>query len=155
MKAEMGTGGFSQELEDFEARFTSAYTADMLSIEEKMEKIPLRVSGIIHGGEGVEEKAFRRMAEAAETEVEGEISMMEAVASQNPEMTQIAIAQKIQKLGSDEKWQKEHQIGSLILEIGKPSLLNWVQEMTRQMQGAPRLGPGNTTARKAFSSPYG
>ncbi len=141
LKADVGASDFSQDFEDFEARFTAAYTQDIQTLQTdimtEMEKIPLRVSGIIHGREGVEEKAFRAMVVDAEAEVEGEITVMEAVAAQDPRAMQIAIAQKIQKLGNDPEWQKEHQIGSLILEMGKPTLMNWVQTMTAQMQGAP------------------
>ncbi len=138
IKAEIGG---SRELEDFEARFTAAYTQDIQTLQTdimtEMEKIPLRVSGIIHGREGVEEKAFRAMVVDAEAEVEGEITVMEAVAAQDPRAMQVAITQKIQKLGNDPEWQKEHQLGSLILEMGKPTLMNWVQTMTAQMQGVP------------------
>ncbi len=144
---------FSQELADFEARFTIAYTADMEAIREEMKKIPLRVSGIVHGQAGVEEKAFRSMVVDAEAEVEGEITVMEAAAAQDPRAMQIAIAQKIQKLGNDPEWQSEHQIGSLILEMGKPTLLNWVQEMTRQMQGAPSVGL--VSGKRSNTGPYG
>ncbi|MEE9181009.1 MAG: hypothetical protein V3U33_00355 [candidate division NC10 bacterium] len=143
----------SQEFEDFEARFTSAYTQDIQTLQTdimtEMEKIPLRVSGIIHGTAGAEEKAFRAMVVDAEAEVEGEITVMEAVAAQDPRAMQVAIAQKIQKLGNDPEWQKEHQIGSLILEMGKPTLMNWVQTMTAQMQGVPsaRLSSGGSSTK--------
>ncbi len=143
----------SQEFEDFEARFTAAYTQDIQTLQTdimtEMEKIPLRVSGIIHGAAGAEEKAFRAMVVDAEADVEGEITVMEAVAAQDPRAMQVAIAQKIQKLGNDPEWQKEHQIGSLILEMGKPTLMNWVQTMTAQMQGVPsaRLSSGTSSGK--------
>ncbi len=159
MKAELTSEkvpDISQEFEDFEARFTSAYTQDIQTLQTdimtEMEKIPLRVSGIIHGAAGAEEKAFRAMVVDAEAEVEGEISLMEATVAQDPRAMQIAIAQKIQKLGSDPEWQEKHQIGAVLLELAKPQLMGWVQTAAAQMQGIPQLGPskrGNTT------NPYG
>ncbi len=144
MKAELTSKevpDISQEFEDFEARFTAADTQDIQTLQTdimtELEKVPLRVSGIIHGAAGAEEKAFRALVVDAEADVEGEITVMEAVAAQDPPAMQLAIAQKIQKLGNDPEWQKEHQIGSLILEMGKPTLMNWVQTMTAQMQGVP------------------
>ncbi len=152
LKADLTTENASQEFEDFEARFTSAYTADMLAIKEEMEKIPLRISGMIHGAEGVEEKAFRAMVVDAEAEVEGEISLMEATVSQDPRAMQVAIAQKIQKLGGDPAWQEEHPIGAVLLEIAKPQLMGWVQTAGAQMMGAPALSSGK---RSNVKSPYG
>ncbi len=156
LKADMGASDFSQEFEDFEARFTAVYTQDIQTLQTdimtEMEKIPLRVSGIIHGAAGAEEKAFRAMVVDAEAEVEGEISVMEAVAAQDPRAMQVAIVQKIQKLGNDPEWQKEHQIGSLILEMGKPTLMNWVQTMTAQMQGTPMA---SLTSGKSSTKIYG
>ncbi len=154
MKADLGeVPDLSQELEDFEARFTSAYTSDMQAIQEEMEKIPLRVSGIVHGQAGVEEKAFRSMVVDAEAEVEGEISLMEATMAQDPRAMQVAIAQKIQKLGSDPAWQEEHPIGAVLLEISKPQLMGWIQTAAAQMQGGPaRLATGK---KGNVTNPYG
>ncbi len=146
-------GDVSQDLEDFEARFTSAYQSDIQTLQTdimtEMEKIPLRVSGIIHGAAGAEEKAFRAMVVDAEAEVEGEISMMDAVASQDPRAMQLMITQKIQKLGSDPEWQEKHQLGSLIMDLGKPSLIGWVQTMAAQMQGTLPAGMTPTLAAKS------
>lgn len=152
MKADLTPGevpDMSQEFEDFEARFTAAYTTDMAAIQEEMEKIPLRISGMIHGTQGVEEKAFRAMVVDAEAEVEGEISLVEATMAQDPRAMQVAIAQKIQKLGGDEEWQKEHPIGAVLLEIAKPQLMGWVQTAAAQMQGIPtaRLTPGTSSGK--------
>ncbi len=142
LKADLTTNDASsltQEFEDFEARFTSAYTQDIQTLQSdimtEMEKIPLRVSGIIHGAAGVEEKAFRAMVVDAEAEVDGEISLMEATVSQDPRAMQVAIAQKIQKLGNDPEWQEKHQIGAVLLEIAKPQLMGWIQTAAAQMQG--------------------
>lgn len=146
-------GDVSQDLEDFEARFTSAYTADMLAIKEEMGKIPLRISGMIHGAEGVEEKAFRAMVVDAETEVEGEISLMEATVSQDPRAMQVAIAQKIAKLGGDPEWQEEHPIGAVLLEIAKPQLMGWIQTAAGQMTGT--AGPAQLAGRKDTTNLYG
>ncbi len=141
LKVDMGASDFSQEFEDFETRFTAVYTQDIQTLQAdimtEMEKIPLRVSGIIHGREGVEEKAFRAMVVDAEAEVDGEISLVEATMAQDPRAMQVAIAQKIQKLGSDPVWQEEHQIGAILLEIAKPQLMGWIQTAAAQMQGVP------------------
>ncbi len=147
LKADLTTEDASQEFEAFEERFNVAYTADMLAIQEEIKTIPRRISGIIHAGEGNEEKAFRAMVVDAEAEVEGEISLMEATVSQDPRAMQVAIAQKIQKLGGDPEWQEEHPIGAVLLEIAKPQLMGWIQTAAGQMTGmTPTLAAKSRTS---------
>ncbi len=135
----------SQEFEDFEARFTAAYTEDMLAIQEEMKKIPLRVSGIIHGEKGNETLALQAYLDKEGVEIDEAVERAEGdFMLENPDtMAALALKHAYEADVSDD-YRAENPIKAGIFDFAKARFLPEIQAAFSGRSGPPRLGAGKT-----------
>lgn len=119
---------FDQLVEDLRGRF------DNLPAEVRKS---IQFSG--WGNQGVEQKAIQALASQHEGEIEGAMSIQEAVLAQDPEALQLAALKKVASFKFTDKYAEEHPLIAMALEIGKPKVLEIIRS------GMPGLGAPSVT----------
>ncbi len=136
-----------------------AFYADFAKFSEDLGRdvqgLPGKIGMRVIGDKGTEVAALQRYMEKTEgEEILPAQTMMEAVASEDPDLILATAMHKVANYSPSDKWVEEHPLTALALEAGKPLILG---KMAEVLEGT--LGKGNRTRargdRKALSSPFG
>ena len=126
--------------EDF-ATFSGTLGKDIKSLEMRLI-----------GEKGTEVAALQRYLDQ-DHEVDEQVGLMEAVASEDPELMVAAALAKVNSISPSEKWVKENPIKAMIWEGSKPMLLGKLAEFLDVQ--TPRRLRGTAGKTGSYSSPYG
>ncbi len=147
-----------EKFTNFETRFVDAYKSDMNflrdEIKEELNTLPARIQMTALSEKGVESKAVQVMMEEQGGEIVAAENMMDALASENPEIVLATAMRKVSEWEPSKKYAKENPGKMLAYEIGKPFVLNGMMKAYESLTGQ-QVGGSNTTLRKTFTSPYG
>ena len=156
IKLEAGTD-FEDHFNAFETRFSQVYKEDMRAIDAKLTELPGMVQMSAMSEKGIETRAVQAMMDDQGGEIVAAENMMQAIASENPEMVLATAMQKVAEWEPSKKYKSENPGKALAYEIGKPYVLSGMakayESLTGQKVGGGRTG--NATVRKKFTSPYG
>ncbi len=140
--------------EDF-AGFAKSLGEDIAGTKSDLKDLPLRLQLRLGGEKGTEVAALQRYMETQEgEEIEPGLSMMEAVASEDPDLIVGTALAKVAAYSPSEKWVGEHPITAAALEIGKPLIMQKLAEFMG-VEGRNR-GLRNSAGKTGnYASPYG
>ncbi len=136
-----------------------AFYADFAKFSEDMGKdvqgLPGKIGMRVIGDKGTEVAALQRYMEKTEGEdIVPAQNMMEAVASEDPDLIMATAMHKVANYSPSDKWIEDHPLTAMALEAGKPWIL---AKMGEVLEGS--LGKGNTRTaghdQKRLSSPFG
>lgn len=137
-----------------------AFYADFAGFAENLgkdvAKLPEILTLRLAGQKGNEVVALQAYMEKAEAEdIVPAQNMMEAVASEDPDLIMATAMHKVANYAPSDKWVEEHPLSAMALEVGKPLVMQKMAEimggLTGGSPGRRALGPG----KKPVSSPYG
>ncbi len=142
-----------------------AFYADFAKFSEDLGRdvqgLPGKIGMRVIGDKGTEVAALQRYMEKTEgEEILPAQTMMEAVASEDPDLILATAMHKVANYSPSDKWVEEHPLTALALEAGKPLILGKMAEVLEgtlvggRRQTAGRTGPGGAQGKKP-SSPFG
>ncbi len=153
IKAEIeGNTGLIQE----EVR---AFYADFSGFAEKLggdvARIPELISLRLAGLKGESQKVLQTALAEQGQDFEGEITMMEAVASENPEVIIGTAMKKVADWTPSAKFLEEHELIALAAEVGKPMILGKMAEFFEGTLGKKTTRGRGPRDQKALPTPFG
>lgn len=151
---------------DLEAKVQEAreevatFYADFAEFSEKLggdlEALPIKIQMRGIGAQGEAQKVLQTALVEQGQEFESEATMMEAVASQDPEIIIATAMKKVADWTPSEKFTLEHELLAAAAEVGKPFIL---QKMGEALQKggllAGRSGGSGPRRPGGHSSPFG
>lgn len=78
---------------------------------------------------GVEKRVIQDMLENQGEDLETAASMMEALATENPDVIAATALKKVADFQPSDKWMEDHPLLTLALEAGKPMVMQHMQEL--------------------------
>lgn len=90
--------------------------------------LPGRMANAAGAATSHEVIAMQNLAKGHEADIEGALSMQEAMASQDPEAIKYSVMKKVMDFKFSNKYAKEHPLIVAALEIGKPKIIEMVSE---------------------------
>ncbi len=140
------------EVRDDVREFWTGFSDFAEKMGKDVESLPKRLQMGAIGAQGNEVVALQAYLEKQEgAELDPSMSMMEAVASEDPELIVAMALQKVAALSPSEKWVGEHPWGAAAWEIGKPAILAKMAEFA----GVAGAGPAARKLKGKGGSIYG
>lgn len=136
------------------ATFYADFAEFSKTLGADLEALPLKIQMRVYGAQGESQKLLQTGLVENAQEFEGEVSMMEAVASEDPEAIIGTAMRKVANWAPSKKMMDEHEMIALAAEIGKPVILDAMYRFYQGSGGTPGRGR-SAPGRKALPSPFG
>ena len=112
--------------EDLKGTFADIAT-DLQGARNEIQGLPARLSLIGKGEAGLEQRLAQKMLTEAGADIEHAASIKEAMAMGDPEMMKLAAMKKIAEFSVTDKYAKEHPFLAMMIEMGKPKVLEMLE----------------------------
>ncbi len=138
------------QLEDFEGRFSVAYSKDLGVLQTDMDKIPQRIAMTFNSEKGAEVRALQGYLDKEGVEIDQAMEIAEAQFVQdNPQAFAAMALKKAYDADVSEKYRKENPIKAGMWDFAKAAVLPQFEQAFMGTSNLPTKRKGNAT------NPYG